>query len=96
MKKLQFFLLTILLTGLSACSGDTWDGIVFTDRDNLLMYRSSGAFESREECENASMAMLESLNVLDKGFYECGKNCKAGSSSYNRGCEETERGNFYR
>ena len=82
--------------GLPACSGDTWEGIVFTDRGNLLMYRSTGEFNSREDCEDASMAKLKSLNVLDKGFYECGKNCKAGSRSYKRGCEEIRLGNFYK
>ena len=96
MKKLQFFLLMVILMGLPACSGDKWEGIVFTDRDNLLMYRSSGAFENLEECKDVSMKMLKSMSALDKGFYECGKNCKAGSNSYNRGCEETERGNLYK
>ena len=85
-----------MLAGLLGCSGDKWEGIVFIDRDNLLMYHTTGEVESLEKCRDASMKMLKNLDALDKGFYECGKNCKDGSNSYERGCEETERGNVYR
>jgi hypothetical protein len=97
MKKLRFCILVILLLALSGCSNkEQWEGYVFPNKDNLLIHRNSGRFQSLQECKDASMAILESLDALEKGYYECGKNCKSGASHYNRGCEDSFRGNVYK
>ena len=96
MKKISFLLIIVLAALFAGCSGDKWDGIVFPDRNNLLIYHDSGTFKNIDECGTASMKMLESMHAVENGFYECGKNCTAASSSYNRGCEESERGNLYK
>jgi len=86
-----------LLTVFAGCSsGDVWEGLVYPDRGNLLMHSSSGQFKSLEKCEAASMNMLKSKNALQRGYYECGKNCKSGLASYSGDCEETVRGNYYK
>ncbi len=96
MSVIRAVLIVILFTVISGCGGDSWEGIVFPNKNKLLMYRSIGPYETLEECKKASMEKLETMNALDIGYYECGKNCKAGTSSYNRGCEDTERGNLYK
>ncbi len=96
MTVIRAVLMIVLFTVISGCGGDNWEGIVFPNKNKMLMFSSNGPFETLDECKNASMEKLESKNALDTGFYECGKNCKAGSSSYNRGCEDTERGNLYK
>jgi len=96
MKKFSFALIIVLAALLTACSGDKWDGVVFPDRDKLLMYHHSGTFKNNDECSSASMKMLESMHAVEKGFYECGRNCTSPASSYDRGCEEAERGNLYK
>ena len=84
----------LVLTGCS--SGEIWEGVVFPDRGNLLIHASVGQFKSLDKCEASSMDKLRSMNALQKGYYECGKNCKADLASYNGDCEETVRGNFYK
>jgi hypothetical protein len=81
---------------LFACSaGETWEGYVYPDRNNLQINHNAGKFSSLEECRDASLTMLKSMEALEKGYAECGKNCKSGSEYYNRTCEETARINFY-
>ncbi len=94
-RKFKISILVCAVLAISGC-GDNWEGIVFHDKDKLLMYSTIGPFKTFEECRDASMEKLESLKALDKGYYECGKNCKAGTSSYNRGCEDSTRGNVYK
>ena len=87
----------VILSFFAGCSsGDVWEGLVYPDRGNLLMHRSSGQFKSLEKCEASSLEMLKSMSALQKGYYECGKNCKSGLASYNGDCEETAKGNYYK
>ena len=95
MYKIRLSLFLILLLALTGCSGDEWLGYAFPNPDNLLIHREVGRFKTQQECDEASMSILESLNVLDVGYYECGKNCES-DSYYNRDCEEMIRGNLYK
>ena len=95
MNKIRLSLLLVLLLALAGCSGDEWLGFAFPDKENLLVHREVGRFETQQECDEASMSILESLNALDNGYYECGKNCES-DSYYNRDCEEMIRGNLYK
>lgn len=97
MKKIIGCFFVILLAALSGCSNkEHWTGVVFPDRANLLMRSNSGEFRSLAECESASMEILKSKNALQKGYYECGKNCKSDSGNSNMECEDSVRGNFYK
>src|SRR3546814_2162975 len=51
---------------------DLWDGIVYPDRNNLLADRFVGQFDTWNACRLASLDMLEQLNAVDTGDYECG------------------------
>jgi hypothetical protein len=88
-------MLLFLLLALAGCSGDEWLGYVFPDKSNLLVHKEAGRFKTLHECDDASMEILKSLNALDNGFFECGKNCES-ESYYNRECEELVRGNLYK
>ncbi len=95
-KKLIISTILFIVLVISGCGGDTWEAIVFPKKDNLLMHSSIGPFDTFKECRDASLQKLKDLISLDTGYFECGKNCKAGTSSYNRGCEDTMRGNVYK
>ena len=92
---MRLILFLILLPALVGCSGDEWLGFAFPDKGNLLIHREVGRFKTQQECDEASMSILKSLNALDNGYYECGKNCKS-ESYYNRDCEAMIRGNLYK
>ena len=97
MQRVVTILFVIMVAGGSGCSkAERWDGFIYPDRHNLLIRRSSGSFKSLEVCQGTSMAMLESLEAVDKGYYECGKNCDSTSSYYGMTCEEMVRGNLYK
>ncbi len=95
MKSIGIRFSLIMLLALSGCSSDErWDGNVYPDRGKLLINHNSGEFKTLEECEAASLEMLTTLNGLQKGYYECGKNCTPGSIHMD--CEENIRGNYYK
>lgn len=94
MRRMIYIAVFFIFVGCS--SGDVWEGLVYPDRDNLLMHMSYGKFKSLEKCETACLKALKSQNALQKGYYECGKNCKSGLASFNGDCEETVRGNYYK
>jgi hypothetical protein len=96
MKKLHLCFGMVALLFIAGCSsGDSWEGHVYPDRANLLINRASGVFQDLESCEKACMTMLTSMDSLDKGYYECGKNCRGGAS-YSMDCEDNIRGNYYK
>ena len=95
MNKMRLILFLILLPALVGCSGAEWLGYAFPDKGNLLVHREVGRFDTQKECDEASMSILKSLNALENGYYECGKNCES-DSYYNRDCEEMIRGNLYK
>jgi hypothetical protein len=97
MRKLRIGIYITILLILTGCSsGDIWEGVVFPDRGNLLIHQSAGQFESLDTCQASSTDRLRSMNSLQKGYYECRKNCKSDLAAYNGDCEETVRGNFYK
>ena len=94
MNKIRLSLLVFLLA-LTGCSGDEWLGFAFPDKGNQMICREVGKFKTQQECDAAAMSILKSLNALENGYYECGKNCKT-DSYYSRECEEMIRGNLYK
>ncbi len=97
MKKFKLSFLVILLLALSGCSNEErWEGFVYPDKGNLQIQRSPGEFKSLKDCENASWAMLKSMDALQKGYFDCGKNCKSEAGFFDRTCEETIRSNYYK
>lgn len=75
---------------LFACSvEDTWEGVIYPNKNDLTHHRNIGKFSSLEECRTATLGILEELNALTRGDYECGLNCKDSDYSGIRVCEET-------
>lgn len=93
MRLLLIIFSTILMLFIAGCGADQWSGSVYPDKKNILIQKNAGTFESLEECKTGSMALLETLGALEKGYYECGKNC---TNTYEMACEEKMRGNMYR
>jgi hypothetical protein len=97
MRRLKIGFYIVILSVITGCSsGDVWEGLVFPDRGNLLIHSSIGHFKSLDKCEAACQEMLNSKNAIQKGYYECGKNCKSGLASLSGDCQETVRGNYYK
>jgi len=95
MKRIGISFSLILLLAFTGCSSnERWDGNVYPDKEKMLINHNSGEFNTLEECEAASLEMLKSLNGLQKGYYECGKNCAPGSLHID--CDENIRGNYYK
>lgn len=93
-------LLVIILlftTTLFACTSSgtgkimTWTCFVYADRDSLdTGSLQIGSFATLKECGIAAVKILETINALERGTYECGKNCqreKLTPSFFS--CEET-------
>ena len=73
-----------------ACSiGDTWEGVVYPNKDDLTHHSNLGKFSSLEKCRDAALGVLEELNAMTRGDYECGLNCKDSDYSGIRVCKET-------
>ncbi|MBU0961581.1 MAG: hypothetical protein KKD01_10995 [Proteobacteria bacterium] len=96
MKRVLFVFLAATILFTTGCSNsDQWEGYVYPDKKNPLFCRSSGKFKSLEECKEMSMAMLKRTDSLEKGYYNCGKNCNNQQDSfYQLKCEEKVRGNW--
>ena len=77
---------------LSACGSNSWESFVYPDKNNLKQHRSLGSFPSLEACRAAARRYLADLGALERGDYECGKNCKDSLSLRGiRVCDETLR-----
>src|SRR3546814_12193666 len=64
----------------------------YPDRNNLLADRFVGQFDTWNACRLASLDMLEQLNAVDTGDYECGLNCELSPNGSGLNiCEETRR-----
>ena len=74
---------------------DTWHGVVYTDRDNLSDALQIGSFDTLQECGIAAIKTLDRLHALERGDYECGKNCRKDSTCPSLlNCEETRKANI--
>jgi len=86
--------LLLLPLGLLLCSGcsDTWEGFVYPNKNDLTTHRSLGEFPSLAACRAAARGILSELQALDRGDYECGKNCDDGAKLGGvKICQETLR-----
>ena len=82
---------TVFALLVGGCS-NSWEGFVYPNRGDLTTYRSAGTFSSLEECRRAAVALLARLHALDRGDYECGRNCDDGSRHGGvKICRETVR-----
>lgn len=85
-------LLVFAATVLFGCGADVWEGFVYPNKNDLTRHRALGAFASLEECRAAARRYLADLGALERGDYECGRNCKASSSLPGiKVCDETVR-----
>jgi hypothetical protein len=88
-RSVGILLVALLLT--AGCS-DTWEGFVYPSRNDLTRHRTVGTFSSLDECRSAALALLANLNALNRGDYECGRNCDDGSKHGGiKVCKETLR-----
>ena len=73
------------------CS-DQWEGFVYPNKTDLTTHRNIGHFSSLEDCRAAARGVLAELKAVDRGDYECGKNCDDGSQLGGiKVCKETRR-----
>lgn len=95
MPRLRVALTTVALSSVAIAVGgcsDSWEGFVYPNRSDLTRHRSVGKFDSLEACRAAARALLANLNALERGDYECGKNCDDGSRLGGvKVCKETLR-----
>jgi hypothetical protein len=83
--------LTLVLLLCGGCS-DKWEGFVYPNKNDLTKPRNLGHFSSLEACRSAARGVLAELNALERGDYECGKNCDDGSKLGGiKICKETLR-----
>ena len=88
----SLILSAVAVSLLVACGSDSWEGFVYPNKNNLTHHRNLGKFKSLEECRAAARGVLAELKALDRGDYECGKNCDDGSRMGGiKVCEETLR-----
>ena len=90
-------LITIILAlmFIGCDSGDTWNCVVYPDRKDLTESLKIGEFNTLEECGIAAVKTLDKLHALERGDYECGKNCRKDSTSPSfLICEETTKANI--
>ena len=67
-------------------SEETWWGVVYPDRDNLLYDIPLGYFDSRGECLNRTRSIAA---TYPNAQYECGRNCELSPNGIMMVCEET-------
>ena len=89
-KILIAIILALMLIGCD--SGDSWNCVVYPDRNDLAESLKIGEFNTLEECGIAAVKTLDRLHALERGDYECGKNCRKDSTSPSfLICEETTK-----
>jgi len=96
---MRFFVLLVIalfIPNLVACRQSTeWTCVAYPDRNNLADALQIGSFPTLQECGIAGVKILDRLGALERGDYECGKNCHKDSSSANfLICEETLKANI--
>ena len=94
-KTLMLALLSIAV--LSGCFGGDdeskqWTSYIYPDKDNSKRNMKINVFPSLEECREASIAKLIELDLKDRGFYKCGKNCEYHDGMKTEICEKMEEG----
>ena len=76
-------------------AGESWWGVVYPDRSDLMHYEDIGYFPNVEACRARAVQRLSILEASTGlvGDYECGLNCREGPGTGNnvRICQETLR-----
>ena len=86
------FIIIILLSGLTACSNNHWDGFVFLDKNKPEIFEKTKTYSNYENCRSGAWTLLLEANAVDTGYIECGLNCSeslAAKTGYS--CEEIIR-----
>lgn len=91
MKALVRVITSALLLAPAGCSRERWEPVVYPDNSNLLEYRRLAELPSLEECRKVAREELLTLGALDRGDYECGRNCESIGHAHLKVCEETLR-----
>lgn len=84
-------LFAMLAIGCNSRTDDTWSGTVYPNKNDLTNYLHLGSFQTLEECGAASIIILDKLNSLKRGDYECGRNCQKYKNTDSLVCEETTK-----
>ena len=89
------FIVLFAFTLMGCDKRDTWHGVVYPGRDNLADALQIGSFDTLQECGIVAIKTLDRLHALERGDYECGKNCRKESTSPSLlNCEETTKANI--
>jgi len=84
---------TLLISGCGPT--ESWNGIVYPDKNDLSNSIKLGAFNHLNECGVRSLIVLDRIGALNKGDYECGKNCTPEKTTPSfLVCEETTKANI--
>lgn len=96
MRSYILLLIAIFAATLVACTPrDKWTCVVYPDRKNLADALQIGTFDSLQKCGIAAVKTLGRLHALERGDYECGRNCRKESTSPSLlNCEETMKANI--
>ena len=82
----------LVMSTVSGCLWDEWEGFIYPNKHDLTRHVNIGKFKSLEACRAAAMNALRAMNSLGSGDYECGLNCKANTDLGGiKVCEKTER-----
>ena len=85
----RVFILMLILTP-SVALANAWKGIVYPNKDQLVVHVEIGHFKTLKECRSSIMGLLNSTKWTDPD-YECGFKCApvVGTEAYI--CEKTSR-----
>ena len=85
-------LLIVLLLALAGCSKNQWQGFVYLDKTDTRRFQETAVFDRLQSCRSAAWEILLAENAVNKGFYECGMNCRSSLvTTTTRQCEKLVR-----
>ena len=61
---------------LHGCSGEQWQGFVYSDSADRRTQHHLGSYDTLEHCRDATLDYLQAHDSLIGGGYECGKGCR--------------------
>lgn len=81
----------VLFTGCSkeeSSSEAVWTSFIYPDKNNKKRNMEYGKFPSLQMCQEASYEKLKNMDLLTRGFTECGLNCSFHDGMKTLICEE--------
>jgi hypothetical protein len=90
----KYFLGLAILTLLVGCSSKenkgegVWTSLIYPDKNNPKRNMEYGKFPNLQMCQKASYDKLKSMELLSRGYSECGLNCSFHEGMKTLICEE--------